>query len=77
MVGYYRKFVPHFGLTSKPLTDLLRKGTLFVWTVATETAFQTLKQALKSAFVLAMPNFDLPFIIEAEASAKGIGVVLQ
>lgn len=76
MVGYYRKFVPHFGLISKPLTDLLRKGTLFVWTAATETSFQTLKQALKSAPILAMPNFDLPFTIETDASAKGIGYVL-
>lgn len=77
MVGYYRKYVPQFGLISKPLSDLLRKGTLFVWTAATEAFFQALKQALKSAPVLAMPNFDLPFTIETDTSAKGIGAVLQ
>jgi hypothetical protein len=26
MAGYYRKFVKHFGLLSKPLTNLLSKG---------------------------------------------------
>jgi len=61
----------------KPLTNLLKKGTLFIWTSKTEAAFQTLKKALISAPVLALPNFSLPFTIETDASTKGIGVVLQ
>ena len=56
---------------------MLKKGTLFVWTSETEAAFQTLKKALISAPVLALPNFSLPFTIETDASAKGFGVVLQ
>lgn len=74
MVGYYRKFVPQFGLLSKPLTDLLRKGTVFVWTSATEASFQALKKALMTAPMLVMPNFSLPFIIETDASSKGLGL---
>lgn len=77
MVGYYRKFVPHFGILSKPLTDLLKKGTAFVWTSATETSFQALKKALVIAPVLAMLDFSQPFTIETDASAKGIGAILQ
>jgi len=76
-VGYYRRFVSQFGLLCKPLTTLLKKGTLFVWTSQTEAAFQALKKALISAPVLALPDFNLPFIIETDASAKGIGAVLQ
>jgi hypothetical protein len=30
MAGYYRRFVAQFGIISKPLTNLLRKGTLYV-----------------------------------------------
>jgi hypothetical protein len=44
MVGYYRRFVKQFGLICKPLTNLLKKGTLFVWTCETEASFQALKQ---------------------------------
>lgn len=64
MAGYYRRFVSQFGVLCKPLTNLLKKGTIFVWTSETEAAFQALKKALILAPVLALPNFSLPFSIE-------------
>jgi transposase InsO family protein len=76
LAGYYRKFVRHFGLIAKPLTNLLKKGVLFVWTHDHEVAFDTLKQSLSSAPVLALPNFAMPFAIESDASSSGIGAVL-
>lgn len=44
LAGYYRRFVSQFGLISKPLTNLLKKGTFFIWTSETEAAFQALKR---------------------------------
>ena len=76
MSGYYRKFIAQYGIICKPLTNLLKKGALFVWTSETETAFQALKQALISAPVLALPDFSKEFFIETDASNKGIGAVL-
>lgn len=32
MAGYYKRFVKDFGLLAKPLTTLLKKGKMFVWT---------------------------------------------
>jgi hypothetical protein len=68
--------VCNFGLIAKPLTELLRKHTIFHWTSVHEDSFQTLKKALVSARVLALPNFSRPFCIETDASASGIGAVL-
>ena len=77
LAGYYRKFVRHFGIISKPLTNLLKKHVLFVWTEDHHRAFQTLKDALCNAPVLALPNFSRPFCIETDASDMGIGAVLM
>lgn len=49
LAGYYRRFVRNFGLLAKPLTSLLKKGPVFVWTAAHESTFQALKTALVSA----------------------------
>lgn len=77
LTGYYRKFIQHYAIISQPLTALLKKGVMFVWTEAAETAFQTLKQALVSAPVLALPNYKLQFTIDTDACDVGIGAVLS
>ena len=77
LAGYYRKFVRNFGVLSKPLTDLLRKGVVFVWTPTANEAFCALKQALIVAPVLALPDFAKQFIVETDASATGISAVLM
>jgi hypothetical protein len=77
LVDYYRKFVHHFGIISKPLTDLLKKHCVFHWSLDQGLAFQTLKQALVIAPVLALPDFSKPFCIETDALDLGVGAVLM
>jgi hypothetical protein len=76
LAGYYRKFVRDFGIINRPLTDLLKKSSVFRWTELENASFTALKHALISAPVLALPDFSLTFEIETDASDRGIGAVL-
>ena len=76
LMGYYRKFIRNYGLIAAPLTNLLKKDA-FKWTADADFAFQHLKAAVMNPYVLTLPDFSKPFIIECDASRVGIGVVLM
>jgi hypothetical protein len=53
LAGYYRRFIPNFSKISKPITELLKKGTKYVWSKECDETFQTLKKLLTTSPVLA------------------------
>lgn len=77
LAGYYRKFICHYGIICRSLTNLLKKGTVFRWSDIEDSAFRTLKQALVTAPVLALPDFNKTFVIATDACDVGIGAVLM
>jgi hypothetical protein len=77
MAGYYRRFIPDFSKVSKPITELLKNQTKFVWLPECNEAFETLKRSLTTAPVLAQPDKEKPFDVYCDASGIGIGCVLM
>nr|GEV08085.1 retrotransposon protein, putative, Ty3-gypsy subclass [Tanacetum cinerariifolium] len=54
--GYYRRFIDDFSKIAKPLTILTQKSKTFDWGEEQEEAFQTLKDKLCNAPILALPD---------------------
>ena len=68
LANYYRRFIKNFASVAKPLHRLTEKGRKFKWTQESDQAFNTLKQKLTSAPVLALPNWSIPFLLDTDAS---------
>ena len=76
LAWYYRRFIHHYASIAEPLTTLLRRQQ-FHWSDEAAAAFQRLKHALQTAPVLRLPDFNILFVVECDASSTGIGAVLQ
>ena len=61
LAGYYRCFIPNFSKIAQSMTKLLQKEAKFVWSLACEEAFQSLKKFLTTALALAQLDIDRPF----------------
>ena len=76
LTGYYRQIIHRYAQLATPLTDQLKKDN-FRWNDMATTAFEQLKSVMLATLILAIPNFSIPFVVEADASRKGLGVVLS
>ncbi|GJS53455.1 putative reverse transcriptase domain-containing protein [Tanacetum coccineum] len=66
-----------FSKIAKPMTKLTQKKVAFEWGDKQEAAFQTLKDKLCSAPILALPQGAENFIVYCDALHKGLGAVLM
>ncbi|GJT06390.1 putative reverse transcriptase domain-containing protein [Tanacetum coccineum] len=62
---------------AKPLTLLTQKNQKFEWGDEQENAFQTLKDMLYDAPILALPEGTDDFVVYCDASNQGFGYVLM
>lgn len=76
MVGFYRCFCRNFSTVVAPLTNLLRGGVDFCWTLGCQQAFEKVKMLLTEGPVLKAPKFDQAFQLQVDASNVGAGAVL-
>lgn len=83
LVGYYRRFIHSFSKVAAPLHALTHgvkqpssKNQTVEWSPDCQRAFESLKQMLVTAPILAYADYKLPFKLYTDASFEGLGAVL-
>ena len=83
LVGHYRCFIKGFAKIAAPLYDLTsgdnkdkKSEHIYLFPEALE-AFDRLKAACLQTPILAFPDFNKPFLLETDASGRGLGAVLS
>ena len=83
LVGHYRHFKKGFANIAAPLYDLTsrenkdKKSEHLDLPPEAHEAFDCLKAACLQAPILSFPDFSKPFLLEMDASGKGLGAVLS
>nr|GEV51126.1 putative reverse transcriptase domain-containing protein [Tanacetum cinerariifolium] len=77
LARYYRRFVKNFSKIAKSITILTQKCMTFDWGEEQELAFQTLKDKLCNAPVLALLDGPKDFLVYCDASGLALGCVLM
>ena len=79
LVGHYRHFIKGFANIAAPLYDLTsgenkdKKSEHLDLPLEAHEAFDHLKAACLQAPILSFPDFSKPFLLEMDASGKGLG----
>ena len=83
LVGHYRHFIKGFAKIAAPLYDLTsddnkdKKSENVDLSSEAREAFDRLKAACLQAPILAFLDFNKPFLLETDASGRGLGAVLS
>ena len=83
LVGHYRRFIKGFAKIAVPLYHITsrdnkdKKSEHVDLSPEALEAFDRLKAACLQAPILAFPDFDKPFLLETDASRRGLGAVLS
>ena len=83
LVGHYQCFIKGFAKIAAPLYDLTsgdnkdKKSEHVDLSPEAQEAFDLLKATCLQAPILAFPDFNKPFLLETDASGRGLGAVLS
>jgi deoxyuridine 5'-triphosphate nucleotidohydrolase len=77
LIGYYRNYIKGCSRISEPLSKMLKKDSRFTWDKEAQATFNRIKNILTSDQILIRPDFQKPFILQTDGSAKGLGAVLS
>lgn len=77
MVNYYGRHIPKLAEHAKPMYNLLKKDTKFVWSDECQKSFEHFKNCLTTPPILQFPDFNETFYITTDASKYCISAILS
>ena len=77
LANYYRRFIKDFAQIARSMNMLTRKDVKWQWRGEQQKVFDKLKEIFTTRPVLAAPDLDKEFRVEADTSNYAIGEVLS
>ena len=77
LTNYYRRFIKDFAQVTRPMNMLTRKDVKWVWRESQQKTFDELKGVFMTKPILAAPDLDKEFRVEADTSNYATGEVLS
>jgi hypothetical protein len=76
IINFVRDHAPHASEIMAPVTDLLKKNAKFEWGPRHQEAWERVKALVASNKELYLPDPELPWVLETDASLIGLGAAL-
>ena len=78
LINFYSKFVPHLATLLAPLSDLTVKvrPDRVKWTEECQKTIDIVQNLINENSIIILPNLNIPFYIQTDASNVGVGAVL-
>ena len=77
LCSYYRRMVKDFSKIFEPINEVAKLNSHFKWGPEQQHAFETLRDKLAKAPILALPDFSREFFLQCDASNIALGAVLS
>ena len=75
--SYYRGYIEGFARIAKPLTELMKKDAMFVWSPECQKAFDGLRSTLTNAVIRHHFDPSLPTMITTDAADGCLGTAMH
>ena len=79
LCGTVRIWIENYSVKARPLTELIRQGTEFIWDERRAEAFEVLKKAITSPPALKPIDYqsDRPIVLSVDSSYIAVGFILS
>ena len=77
LANFYRRFIKDYAKVTRPLHDLTKKESPFLWEEPQQVMSDTLKLHFTTAPILAFPDIDCVFCLKSNTSDYATGAVLS